>query len=211
MLGLALGYAWAAYPYTLFVLESNANDALVALACVGALLVSAPWARGAVLGAGHGGQVRAAGPGAAVRPALPASCSARRSWSRSRRVTAPFVPDDGLRELYDRTLGYQLSRPSPFSVWGQAESLSWLQTAVKVAAVLLALGVAFRPRAPDSRQLAALGAAVLIALQLAATHWFYLYVVWFVPFVLVALFAAQRDVPGEAPVSAEPERELVPA
>ena len=77
--------------------------------------------------------------------------------------------------------------------------------------MLLAIGVAFRPRAPDSRQLAALGAAVLIALQLAATHWFYLYVVWFVPFVLVALFAAQRDVPGDAPVSAEPERELVPA
>ena len=46
------------------------------------------------------------------------------------------------------------------------------------------------PRRPDLRQTAALGAAVLIAIQLAATHWFYLYVVWFVPFVLVALFAA---------------------
>ena len=37
--------------------------------------------------------------------------------------------------------------------------------------------------------LAALAAAVVIALQLGVTHWFYLYIVWFLPFVLVALFA----------------------
>ena len=210
VLGLALGYAWAAYPYTTFVLESNANDALVALACVGALLVSAPWARGAVLGLGTA---------AKFAPLALAPLFARRSpvvfgaalLVTVAALTAPFVPDEGLRELYDRTLGYQLSRPSPFSVWGQVESLSWLQTAVKVGAVLLAVVVAFRPRAPDLRRLAALGAAVLIALQLAATHWFYLYVVWFVPFVLVAIFAAQRDAPSEAAAPAEPERELVPA
>ena len=37
LLGVALGYAWVAYPYTTFVLESNSNDTLVAVACVGAL------------------------------------------------------------------------------------------------------------------------------------------------------------------------------
>ena len=41
---------------------------------------------------------------------------------------------------------------------------------------------------------AALGAGVLIAVQLATTHWFYLYIVWFVPFVLVALFAGHQSV-----------------
>ena len=55
---------------------------------------------------------------------------------------------------------------------------------------LLALAAAFVPRRPDLRQVAALGAAILIAVELTATHWFYLYVVWFVPLVLVALFAA---------------------
>ena len=210
-LGLALAYAWAAYPYTTFVLESNSNDALVALACVGALLVSAP------LGARRWCWVWARRPSSRLsrwrRCSLAGRrwCSPPRSWSRCVALTAPFVPDDGLRELYDRTLGYQLGRPSPFSVWGQAESLSWLHTAVKVGAAALALAVAFRPREPDARQLAALGAAVLIALELAATHWFYLYVVWFVPFVLVALFAAQRITPPEATAPAEPERELVPA
>ena len=110
----------------------------------------------------------------------------------------PFVPDGGLRELYDRTVGYQASRPSPFSIWGQVESLDWLQLAVKIGAAVLALLVAFVPRRVDARAVAALGAAVLIALQLTATHWFYLYIVWFVPFVLVALFAAHRALPARA-------------
>jgi hypothetical protein len=61
-----------------------------------------------------------------------------------------------------------------------------------VAAAALAVIVAFVPRRIDLRQAAALGAGVLIAVQLVATHWFYLYVVWFVPFVLVAIFAAHR-------------------
>ena len=50
---------------------------------------------------------------------------------------------------------------------------------------------------------------VLIAVQLAATHWFYLYVVWFVPFALVALFAAHGAGPARAPRRPRAEREPV--
>ena len=35
--------------------------------------------------------------------------------------------------------------------------------------------------------MAALGAALLIALQLTMHHWFYLYIVWFYPLLLVAM------------------------
>ena len=58
--------------------------------------------------------------------------------------------------------------------------------------------------------MAALGAAVLIALQLTATHWFYLYIVWFLPFVLVACLGAyrMRDEPAAA-TEPEPERQAV--
>jgi hypothetical protein len=119
----------------------------------------------------------------------------------------PFLPDGGVRELYDRTIGYQASRPSPFSVWGQVESLGWLQTVAKAAAGALAVMAAFLPRRPGLRQTAALGAAILIAIELTATHWFYLYVVWFVPFLFVALFAAHaRVLPPPSP-QPEPERE----
>ena len=193
-LGVALAYAWAAYPYTAFVLETNANDTLVALACIGALLAFAKRSAAA------GGVAVGLGAAAKFAPLALAPLFARRSPAAFAVALAlavalavlPFVPDGGLRELYDRTIGYQAGRGSPFSVWGQVDSLGWLQTFVKVAAAGLALAVAFVPRRPDERQVAALGAAVLIALQLAVTHWFYLYVVWFAPLVLVALFARHQ-------------------
>ncbi len=52
-LGVALAYAWAAYPFTLFALESNSNDTLVAVLVLAAVLAAtyrsklAPAARGA--------------------------------------------------------------------------------------------------------------------------------------------------------------------
>jgi hypothetical protein len=47
--------------------------------------------------------------------------------------------------------------------------------------------------------------------QLAATHWFYLYVVWFLPFVLVVVLGAYREPAAEQVPRREPERELVTA
>ena len=45
----------------------------------------------------------------------------------------PFVPDGGLRELYDTTIGFQLGRGSPFSLWALHPSLDWLQPLLKAA------------------------------------------------------------------------------
>jgi hypothetical protein len=214
-LGVVLAYGWVAYPYTAFALESNSNDSLVALGCVAALL-AATLARDYAAGLWTGVAVGLATAAKFVTLAL-APLFARREplvflaalLLGLVAAVAPFVPDGGLRELYDRTIGYQASRPSPFSIWGQVDSLGWLQTVLKVAAAGLALLVAFVPRRIDLRQAAALGAGVLIAIQLVATHWFYLYVVWFVPFVLVALFAAHARTMREPAVDRAPEREAV--
>ena len=43
------------------------------------------------------------------------------------------------------------------------------------------------PRRRDLVGLAGLRAAILIALQLGVTHWFYLYIPWFFPLVMLAL------------------------
>ena len=74
-------------------------------------------------------------------------------------VTLPLLPDGGLGELYDRSLGYQASRGSPFSLWGQAPSLDPLQTLSKVFAVglrgrglLRAAHAERRSRSPRSRR-----------------------------------------------------------
>jgi glycosyl transferase family 87 len=215
VLGVALGYAWVAYPYTTFVLESNSNDTLVAVACVGALL-AATLARDRASAATT---AVAIGLGAAAKfvTAALAPLFARRSpvvlfgalLLVVALVVVPFLPDGGVRELYDRTVGYQASRPSPFSIWGQVESLGWLQNVAKGAAAGLAILAAVRPSAPDLRQTAAMGAAILIAVELTATHWFYLYIVWFVPFVLVALMAAHAGCGPARPEEQEPEREAV--
>jgi hypothetical protein len=212
-LGVALAYAWSAYPYTAFVLESNSNDTLIAVACIGALL-AATLARDRASAAVS---ALAVGLGAASKFATAALVPlfARRSplvFAGALAlvlalVVVPFVPDGGVRELYDRTVGYQAGRPSPFSIWGQVESLGWLQDVTKLAAGALALIAGFVPRRPSPRQTAALGAAIVIAVELTATHWFYLYVVWFVPFVFVTVFAAHaRTLPEPAP-RREPERE----
>ncbi|HWT23875.1 MAG TPA: hypothetical protein VN213_10250, partial [Solirubrobacteraceae bacterium] len=93
----------------------------------------------------------------------------------------------GLATFWTRTLGFQADRGSPFSVWGLYGGLEWLQAAVTLAAVALALLVAVVPRRRDPPTVAALGAAVLIAVQLALDHWFYLYIVWWLPLALIAL------------------------
>ncbi|HYI36599.1 MAG TPA: hypothetical protein VEX39_08350 [Thermoleophilaceae bacterium] len=206
-LGVALGFAWAAYPYALFALETNSNDSLVGLFTVAAMLaLTLPPARSA---AGRAAAV-ALGAGAkfatlALAPLMAAGTGGRRVRDGLlftvvlvvvlAAVFLPFLPDGGLREIYDRTVGYQASRPSPFSVWGQVDSLGWLQTAVKVGTAGLALAVAFVPRRRDAFQVAALGAAVVIAVQLTVSHWFYLYIVWFAPLALVALMAPWRTGP----------------
>jgi len=207
VLGLALAWGWAACPYSAFALESNSNDSLVALLVSLALLgltLRSPRRAGSALMSGAAVGLGAAAKFAplALAPLFAAAPGPRRSRHAAlfglallgalALTVLPFVPDHGFRELYDRTLGYQAGRPSPFSIWGQEPSLEWLQTVVKVGAAALAVAVAFVPRRRDLRQVAALGAAVLIAVQLAATHWFYLYVVWFLPLLLVALMAGDE-------------------
>jgi membrane-associated protease RseP (regulator of RpoE activity) len=105
---------------------------------------------------------------------------------------APVALGDGLHTFYDRTLAFQSDRGSPFSIWGLYDLPG--RNVVLAAALILAVVVAFVPRRRDPVTVAALGAATLIALQLALEHWFYLYLVWFLPLAFVALFAGSRIV-----------------
>src|SRR4051794_5005109 len=198
-LGIALAYAWLAYPFTMYTLGSSFNDSLVALLVVCCLLVlSSPPARGAASALAG---LTKFGP-LILAPLFAAGNGERRVRSLipfaigflvvAALVTIPLLPDGGFRELYDRTLGYQASRGSPFSVWGQAPSLHFLQTVSKVFALGLAALFYFVPKRRSTLQVAALAAALLIAVQVTANHWFYPYAVWFAPLVLVALFAQRR-------------------
>jgi hypothetical protein len=107
-------------------------------------------------------------------------------------VMLPVLLGSGLSVFWDRTVGFQLGRDSPFSIWGQEEGLGFVQDIVKALAIALAIAVALVPRRKTTVQAAALGAAVMIALELALTHWFYLYIAWFFPLVLIALLSQVR-------------------
>ncbi len=212
-LAATLAFGWAAYPYTAYALESNSNDTLLAALLVATLvLLARPLARGAMA---------ALATWAKFAPALLAPMLL--TYERRRRpallfalgfavltVAAMLWPaiDPGLRTFYDRTIAYQAGRNSPFSIWGQT-SLEPLRIALLAGTGALSLALAFVPRRKTLVQVSALGAALLIALQLTMHHWFYLYIVWFYPLLLVAL-AAPPSSPVAAPAPS-PARRSRPA
>ena len=199
-LGLALSFAWAAYPFSLLALQENTNDLMIAALLVLSLAaLRSPPGRGALLGLAAAAKFAPL----AIAPLLAGGTGERRGRSLLGFglafaavcvvVTVPFVPDGGLRELYDTTIGYQLGRGSPFSLWALHPSLDWLQTLLKVAAVALAGALFFVPRERSPRQVVALAAAVMIAVQLPATHWFYFYLAWIAPLVLATAMSGYRE------------------
>ena len=52
---------------------------------------------------------------------------------------------------------------------------------------MLAGVAAVLPSRKGTLELAALSAAILLSVQLSLTHWFYLYLPWVLPFIILAL------------------------
>jgi Glycosyltransferase family 87 len=198
-LGLLMGWLWAACPFTVLGIVKSTNDGLVAMLLVLVVLaINSPIRRGALLG------LAAA---AKFIPAilLPLMAAGRRDEvpRASLKVLAGFavaavgavalfLPPGGIREIYDHTIGFQLTRADIFSIWALHPGLEPLKIALELGVAGLALAIAARPRAPRSTaQVSALAAALVIAVQLPAVHWFYLYIVWFMPLVLIAVLAAE--------------------
>ncbi len=223
-LGLALGWAWAACPFTLLVLMLHTDDALVAMLSALALLAFAsPARRGALIGLAAAAKFAPA----ALLPLFAGGQGRRRGAKEWFATTAAFtvvvagsialfLPPGGLREFYNHTLGFQFTRTDVFSPWALHPGLAPVKVLLAVGALALAAAVAFIPRERSLRQIAALAAAVTIAVQLPALHWFYYYIAWFLPFVLVALLAADsapavsRQAAAEAEAPERP-REAEPA
>jgi hypothetical protein len=223
-LAAILAFGWAAYPYTAFALEANSNDTLVAMLLVGTLLVlTRPAARGALASLATFAKFA---PALLVPMLLTYKASvapgedtlrARFTFSgvltrRNGRlafligfvlvaVAVMLWPaiDPGLRTVWERTIAFQSGRDSPFSIWGQVPALEPLRIAILAGTAALSLFLALRPRRKSLVQVAALGAALLIALQLTMHHWFYLYIVWFYPLLLVALATVTAKSAGAEP------------
>lgn len=231
-LGATLAFAWAAYPFTQYVSNSNSNDAILpAFLIWGFWLASAAPARGAL--AALSGWTKF---GSLILAPLWLTYPALRGRGRSKAL---FVLGFGLataaafsvlllepsvaeaaRVFWERTLAWQIGRESPFSLWGWGQyhaagipDLHLVQPVLQVGLVLAALGVAFVPRRKSPLQLAALTGALLAGFELVLTHWFYLYIPWFFPFAAFAVLAAPPAVAAVIRCEQEPSdsqpRELV--
>lgn len=209
-LAVLLAFAWVAFPFTAYTLNANTNDAIMpAFLLAGFALLTSDWARGGAVALASWTKFGAllVAPLWAAYPALEAR--------RLLRFAAAFLAAtllafsvlllepslwDATRTFWDRTIGFQSGRDSPFSIWGWGQyhargipDLGVLQPVVAAFAVALALTVAVRPRRKGPLELAALTAAVLVAFQLTLTHWFYLYLPWVCPFVFLWLLLPQSS------------------
>jgi hypothetical protein len=231
-LGATLAFAWAAYPFTQYVSSSNTNDAIMpALLVWGLVFVTSAPARGLFVGLAAWTKFAAF-----LLFPLWASYPKATRWPRGQLLfLGGFLlataigfwilllepdPVHAARVFWDRTFGWQLSRPSPFSIWNWDEypgypDLSVVQTVLKTLLVIAAVALAFVPRTRNVVQLAALSGALLIGFELVLTHWFYLYIPWFFPFVALAVLmpAAGRVAltePAQEHADERPVGELVP-
>ncbi len=209
-LAAALAFAWAAYPFTAYALNANTNDTIMPAALVwGFWLASSPWARGAAVALAGWTKFGALllAPLWAGYPALRARSLLRFAAAFAAATVAAFSilllePSlwRAVRTFWDRTIDYQVSRDSPFSLWGWGQyhasgipDFGFLQPVLVAGVVALALALGVVPRRKGVVELAALTAALLAAFQVTLSHWFYLYIPWLFPFVALWLFLPRED------------------
>jgi hypothetical protein len=212
-LAATAAFAWVAWPFTQYASSSNTNDAIApALLIWGFLVLTSDLGRGAFVALS--GWTKFAS--LLVLPLWSGYPEARRS-RRPALTLAGFAlativvfwvlllepsPAHAALVFFRRTVSFQIGRASPFSVWdwGQYHAkgvpdLHLVQRALQVLLVGGALALAWFPKRRSPLRMAALTAAVLIGFELVLTHWFYLYLPWFFPFVALALVA---PLPGRA-------------
>jgi hypothetical protein len=202
-LARAFVFAYLLYPFPDLSLMAETNDALIAALCVWTIVAAAerPAARGLLMAA------------AALTKFLPALLAlqflgVRRGRSRYALTLAaalaamlawPLITS-GPAQFLDSTLGYQLLQRGggvQFSIWTYLPHVAIVARPVLAAAlVLLALSPMLSPPVRDARKDAALAAALLIGSQLLLGYWFYGYLTWCYPLLIIAIIQARPDNEG---------------
>ncbi len=226
-LAATLAFAYVAWPFTQYANSSNTNDVIMpALLIWGFAFITSNPVRGAfaALGAwtkfaalllvplwlGYP-EARRKRPTALAFGGFAAATLA----AFSILLLEPSLPH-ALHVFYDRTVKFQMGRSSPFSLWDWRQyhakglpNLHIVQIVLEVVLVASALALGWWPRRRSPLRLAAFSAALLVGFEAVLTHWSYLYLPWFYPFVVMALLA---PLPGRPPdESPPPEPEPLPA
>jgi hypothetical protein len=199
-LAQAFVFTYLLYPFPDLSLMAETNDALIAALCVWTIVLAAerPVARGLLMAA------------AALTKFLPALVAVQFLGARRGRLRYaltlvaslaamlawPLVTS-GPAQFLDSTFGYQLIQRGggiQLSIWTYLPQVAIAARAIlAVALVLLALSTMWRPEVQDAREHAAFAAALLIGAQLLLGYWFYSYLTWFYPLLVIALIQARSD------------------
>jgi Glycosyltransferase family 87 len=205
-LGQAFVFAYLIYPFPDLSLTAQTNDGLIAALCVWTIVIAAerPVARGLLMAAAaltkfvpallalqflgvREGRTRYA-------LTLVASLAAMLAW--------PLITS-GPAQFLGSTFGYQLIQRGggvQFSIWTYLPHVAIVARPVLAAAlVLLALSPMLRPPVQDARKQAAFAAALLIGGQLLLGYWFYSYLTWCYPLLIIAVIQARSDRPAAGP------------
>jgi hypothetical protein len=109
----------------------------------------------------------------------------------------------GPDRFFGSTFGYQLIQRGggvQFSIWTYMPQVAIMARPVlAVALVLLALSPMWRPDVQDARKHAAFAAALLIGAQLLLGYWFYSYLTWCYPLLVIAIIRARPDHQASSP------------
>jgi hypothetical protein len=215
-LARAFVFAYLLYPFPGLSLTAETNDALIAALCVWTIAAAAerPVARGLLMAA------------ATLTKFLPALLAlqflgVRRGRSRYALTLAaslaamlawPIITS-GPAKFLDSTFGYQLIQRGggvQFSIWTYLPHMALAARPVLAAAlVLLALAPMARPPVQDAREHAALAAALLIGAQLLLGYWFYSYLTWCYPLLIIAIIRARPDREAAGPPAHDAARTAV--
>jgi len=201
-LGAVLAFAWAAYPFTQYVSNSNTNDAIMPCFLVWAFwLISAPVGRG-VLAAASGWTKFASLVVAPLWLTYPTGrLNLRFAAGFAAGTLAVFSiflldahPLHEIATFWHRTIGYQLGRDAPWSLWDWRQyharglpDLHIVQRVLQGALLVGAFAVSIRPRRKSPLQLVAFTAVLLAGFEMVQTYWLYTYIPWFFPFAAIAL------------------------
>jgi len=197
-LAQAFMFAYLLYAFPALSLMAQTNDALIAALCVWTIVTAAerPVASGLLMAA------------AALTKFLPALLALQFLGPRRGRfryaltliaslaamLAWPLITS-GPAQFLDSTFGYQLLQRGggvQFSIWTFMPQVAIVARPILAAAlVLLALSPMLRPPVQDAREHAALAAALLIGAQLLLGYWFYSYLTWCYPLLIIAIIQAR--------------------
>ena len=218
-LAQAFAFSYLIYPFPDLSLMAQTNDALIAALCVWTIVAAGrPAVRGLLMAA------------AALTKFLPALLAVQFLATRQGRwryaltlvaavaamLAWPLITS-GPTAFLDSTFGYQLWQRGggvQFSVWTYLPQAAIVARPLLAAAlVLLALSPVLRPGPRGARADAALAAALLIGSQLLLGYWFYSYLTWCYPLIVVAVMRARPDqgAADAAPLARVADRDLLEA